>query len=57
MKKFRIEFGGIVEVAADNADEAMEKAAYQCANNPIDIMGLKMLEEVDDEYDWLNNEQ
>ena len=49
MKKFRIEFGGIVEVMAENEDEAMEKAAYQCANNPIDIMGLRLCEDQDND--------
>jgi hypothetical protein len=49
MKKFRIEFGGIVEVVADTEDEAMEKAAYQCLNDPITVMGLRLCEDQDDD--------
>lgn len=49
MKKFRVEFGGIVEVVADNEDEALEKAAYQCLNDPTNVMGLRLCEDQDEE--------
>ena len=47
MKKYRVEFGGIVEVMADNEDEALEKAAYQCLSEPTNIMNVRMCEEVE----------
>jgi NADH:ubiquinone oxidoreductase subunit 3 (subunit A) len=46
MKLFRIEFGGVVDVMAENKDEALEKAAYECANDPINIMNLRFCEEI-----------
>ena len=49
MKKFRVEFGGIVEVMADNEDEAIEKAAYQCLTDPMNVMGLRMCEDQDED--------
>ena len=51
MKKYRVEFGGIVEVTAENVDEALENAAYQCLSDPTNIMGLRMCEDQDDEIE------
>lgn len=46
MKLFRIEFGGFVDVMAENEDEALEKAAYECTNDPINVMNLRSCEEI-----------
>ncbi len=49
MKKFRVEFGGIVDVMANNEEEALEQAAYECLQDTRNIMGLHICEDQDGE--------